>query len=196
MCATVTMLSRFQSCASALLYKLLKNILRYIKGTCDLSLVYKRDENDLVQGFVDSDWGGSPQDRRSTTGFCFKVFSCTVMWSSKKQQSVAMSTAEAEYIALSAATSEACWLKELLLEFGININCITLYEDNQSAIKIAHNPGNRRVKHLDIKHYFIKEKLDNGIINIEYVCTNEQLGDLFTKPLGGNLFVKFRNRVF
>lgn len=194
-CATITMLSRFQDCASTMLYKLIKNVLRYIKGTIDLNLVYKRYDSNAVEGFVDSDWGGNPQDRRSTTGYCFKVFNCTVIWSSKKQQSVAWSTTESEYTALSTATSEACWLKELLLEFGISVDCITLYEDNQSAIKIAHNPANRRIKYLDIKHYFIKEKLDAVIINIKYVCTSEQIDDIFTKPLGGNLFEKFRNKV-
>jgi len=147
-CATITMLSRFQDCASAMLYKLLKNVLRYIKGTIHLNLVYKRDDSNDIEGFADSDWRGNPQDRRSTTGYCFKVFNCTVIWSSKKQQSVALSTTKSEYTALSTATSEACWLKELLLEFGISVNCITLYEDNQSAIKIAHNPANRKIKHL------------------------------------------------
>lgn len=118
-----------------------------------------------------------------------------MIWSSKKQQSVALSTTKSEYTALSTAISEASWLKELLLEIGISVNCIILYEDNQSAIKIAHNPADRRIKHLDIEHYFIKEKLDAGIINIKYVCTSEQISDIFTKPLGGNLFEKFRDKV-
>jgi hypothetical protein len=103
-CAVVTMLSRYQSCASELLFKLLKNVLRYIKGTIDLCLVYKRDDNNTIEGYVDSDWGGCPKDRKSTTGYCFKVYNCTVIWCSKKQPAVAMSTAESELIALSSAT--------------------------------------------------------------------------------------------
>jgi hypothetical protein len=196
LCSVVTMLSRYQGCASELLYSLLKNVLRYVKGTIDLSLVYNRNDSNSVEGFVDSDWGGNPNDRKSTTGFCFKVFNCTVMRSSKKQHSVAMSTTEAEYVALGQATSEACWIKNILLEFNVNIDFVTLYEDNQSTIKIAHNPGNRRIKHLDIKHYFIKEKLDTGVIQIKYFNTSDQIADLFTKALGGNLFVKFRKIVF
>lgn len=197
LCSIVIILSRYQTYASSMLFTVLKRVLRYIKGTLDLSLIYKCNKDNLIQGYVDSDWGSCILDRKSTTGYCFKVFDCTVMWGTKKQHTVAISTTESEYIALATATSEACWLRKLIIDFNImkDLTAI-LYEDNQSAIKISVNPGNnKRIKHIDIKHYFIKEKLDKGVIDIKYICTNDQLADIFTKVLKSNLFIKFRDKM-
>lgn len=113
-CAVVNILSRYQCCASELLFKLLLNILRYLKGTCDLCLLYYRDKENNVMCYVDSDWGGC-SDYKSTTGCVFKVFGCSVIWFSKKQCTVSLSSTEAEFIALCTATSEACWLRDILL---------------------------------------------------------------------------------
>lgn len=196
LCAVVCILSRYQACASKLLYKLLLNVLRYIKGTLHLCLKFTNNCNDDVIGFVDSDWGGCT-DRKSTTGCIFKVFGNSVVWFTRKQQSVALSSTEAEYVALSQAISEACWLKALLVDFGFNLGPIKLFEDNQSTIKMAHmSTSTSRVKHLEIRRAFVKEKLEKGIINLEYVSTSEQLGDIFTKPLGGVQFEKLRGRLF
>ncbi|CAH2097011.1 unnamed protein product [Euphydryas editha] len=130
-CAVVNILSRYQNSASTLLYKILLNILRYLKGTLDLCLIYYRDSNvDEIIGYVDSDWGGC-NDRKSTTGCIFKVFGSSVMWFSKKQATVSLSSTEAEFIALCSATSEACWLKDILFIFGFDIK-IVIFEDNQS----------------------------------------------------------------
>lgn len=131
------------------------------------------------------------------TGCCFKLFGCTVIWFSKKQQSVTLSSTEAEFVALSHASSEACWLKDILADFDINVGPVTLFEDNQSTIKMTHmDIGNSRVKHLEIKQSFIKEKIVRNIIKLVYVNTGEQLADIFTKALGGILFNKMRKRLF
>lgn len=112
---------RYQHYASTALYRALKRILRYIKGTLNLSLLYNCTGNDEVIGFSDADWAGDIKDRRSTSGYIIKVFNCVVSWCSRKQNSVALSSAEAEYIALVCTISEAICVKNLLLDFDIHL---------------------------------------------------------------------------
>lgn len=192
---SVTVLSRFLETANESLYVALKRVLRYIKGTLYLKLRFCTDNDNVLCGYVDSDWGGDITDRKSTTGFLFKIFNCPVLWASKKQQSVSISSTESEYIALSIAVGEACWLRKLLIDFNIDIKCpVTIYEDNQSAISIANNPENsRRLKHLDIKFFFIKEKIEQGLVNISYIKTEDQVADIFTKPVTKVKILKFLN---
>lgn len=195
-CAVVNILSRYQNCASELLYKLLLNVLlRYLRGTLDLYLIYNRDCNNDVVSYVDSDWGGC-SDRKSTSGCIFKVFGCSVIWFSKKQPTVSLSSTEAEYIALCLATSEACWLKYIMLTFGFEVNII-VYEDNQSTIKMAQMAtGNSRVKHMEIKQAFVKEKLEKNVISLRYINNSDQLADILTKALGRIAFKKLREKLF
>lgn len=195
LCESISLLSRFQDKAGTCLYKALKRVLRYIKGTLNLTLMFRPNKNiDVLCGFVDSDWGGDTVDRKSTTGFIFKMFNCTISWTSKKQQSVAISSTESEYVALSLAVTEACWLRKILIDFNFLMNePVVLYEDNRSAICIANNPeNNKRLKHIDIKFFFIKEKIDKGVIKIVHVKTEDQVADMFTKPLSWVKFDKFR----
>lgn len=199
LCASVSILSRFQKCSSKILWNMLKRILRYIKGTIDLNLVFKRSNTDdsIVVGYVDSDWGGDLVDRRSTTGFVFKIFGCPVLWGTRKQQTVSLSSTEAEYMALSMATTEACWLKQLLIDFSVHVNHVLIYEDNQSTIKVAKNPVlHKRMKHIDIKHHFIPEKIVDGTIILNYIETSEQIADLLTKPMPRHTFVKLREFIY
>lgn len=110
---------------------------------------------------------------------------------------MALSSTEAEYVALSHATSEACWLSSILCDFGISVGPIVLYEDNQSTIKIANMAtGVTRVKHLDIKLSFVKEKIDKKIIIVEYVSSDKQVADILTKALGGVSFKCLRGKLF
>uniref|UniRef100_A0A1Y1LCN3 Endonuclease n=1 Tax=Photinus pyralis TaxID=7054 RepID=A0A1Y1LCN3_PHOPY len=197
LCASLSYLSRYQSCANDELYKALKRVLRYIKATIDLKLVYKCKDLGLL-GYVDADWGGDCKDRKSTTGYFFKLCDCTVSWCSKKQPSVALSSTEAEYVALSMAVSEACWLSNLIADFkcGLSNKPIEIFEDNQSAIKIAKNSeSHSRLKHVDIRYHFVKDKVAEGLIKLSYIKTEDQAADMFTKPLGKELFCKFRNKV-
>lgn len=106
-----------------------------------------------------------------------------------------MSSTEAEYIALSVAITEGCWLKYLLNDFGYEM-MIDIFEDNQSVIKIAqNNESNKRLKHLDIRYHFIVEKVTNKKVRLNYIKSNENVADLFTKPLGKQMFIKFRNEI-
>lgn len=192
--ASINILSRYQASASNDLLTALKRILRYVKGTVNLNLIFKRQEKSaILTGYVDSDWGGDKCDRKSTSGYTFMIKDCVVSWSSKKQSTVALSSTEAEYIALSVAICEACWLRKLLCDLKINnIDPIVLFEDNQSAIRVAKNFDNsKRLKHIDIRYCFVNEKINNNIIDVQYLDTENQIADVFTKPLSRVKFEKF-----
>lgn len=162
LCSSISLLSRFQNCARENLLVALKRVLRYIKGTLNLFLVYKKNNIDtVVTGYADADWGSDTTDRKSTSGFCLFVFGNIISWNSKKQSTVAISTTEAEYIALSFCVSEACWLRNLLLEIKlIDLDTkVIIYEDNQSAIRSSNSHEQlKRMKHLDIKIILLKIK--------------------------------------
>lgn len=180
----VTILARYQNKANSQLWTALKRVLRYIQGTLDLCLVYNGTHNGpTLEGYADSDWAGDTETRRSTSGFIFKVYNCVVVWSSRRQNCVALSTAESEYVALSEAVSELVWLVQILKDIGIHVDQPTvIYEDNQSAIKIA-SGQTKKTKHIDIKYHFVREKVNEKLVKILYIDTQKQLADLLTKPL-------------
>lgn len=194
---SISILSRYQSCASNDLWKSLKRVLRYIKGTVKLNLIYKLSNNsETCVGYVDSDWAGDTIDRKSTAGYCFQLFNNTVSWASRKQPTVAMSSTEAEYMALSLAVSEACWMRNLYNDFELQDDylCIKIFEDNQAAIRVANNPEfHKRLKHIDIKFHFVREKIRNKIVEVKYLSTTDQIADVLTKPLGRVKLEKFRH---
>lgn len=181
-------------------WQCLKRVLRYLKGTTDLKLTYKRCEyNNILCGYVDSDWGGSDMtDRKSTTGYVFKLFEqCTITWSTKRQMSVAASSTEAEYMALYEAVREALWLKALAASINMNIvDPIIIYEDNNGCISIANNPTNhKRTKHVDIKYHFSREQIEKNVIKLNYIPTDQQLADVLTKPLPAVTFQYMRSKM-
>lgn len=195
LCVAISFLSRYQHCASNDLFKSLKRILRYIKGTINLSLIYRKNKNFELKGYCDADWAGDKIDRKSTTGYIFSIFGNPVSWCSKKQPNVSLSSTEAEYNALGLAITEGCWLKNLIKEFGYDSK-IYILEDNQSVIRIAeNNESNKRLKHMDVKYCFINEKVSSGLVKITYINTDCNTADMFTKPLGKQLFERFRGKV-
>jgi hypothetical protein len=118
-----------------------KYILRYVRGTIAYGLRYTSSGGVMLHGFTDSDWMGSVVDRKSTSGYCFSLGSAMISWSSRKQSSIAHSTAEAEYTAASAASIEAVWLRELLSDlFRTELEPTLIHCDNQSCIKLTENP--------------------------------------------------------
>lgn len=201
LCNSISILSRYQHYASDKLFLFLKRVLHYIKGTVDLNVVYRKSLNsELLKGFVDADWGGDTINRKSTTGYCFQIYDCTVSWCSKQQTCIALSSTEAEYIALSMCVSEACWFRNLLVELNFK-SCenfvVPLYEDNQSAIRIGKSCEQpKRLKHINVKYHFVQEKVRDGTVSIIYIPSSEQVADLLTKPLGKVLFEKFRKIMF
>jgi len=116
-------------------------------------------------GYADADWARD-NDRKSTSGYIFKLYNNTIVWRSKKQTTVALSTTEAELISLCEATVEACWLVKLLSDLKVNVQNVIIYEDNQSTMKAVKNPDQKRMKHVDIKYNFVKQKLEEGLINV------------------------------
>ena len=161
-------------------------ILRYLKGTPGKGLWFAKSGHLEVDGYSDSDWASCQDDRRSTSGYCVFVGGNLVSWRSKKQTVVSRSTAEAEYRALSQGLCEMLWVKYLLSELKLlRKGPLKVWCDNQSAIAIANNPVQHdRTKHVEIDRFFIKEKLDAGIISLTHVSSGQQFADCLTKGLG------------
>lgn len=178
-------LSKFAATPGQAHWTALKRVYRYLRGTANMCLTYRGNSETDLLAFVDADWASDINDRRSTTGFVFLISGGAISWSSKKQTSVALSSTEAEYMAAAAATKEAIWLKTFLSELNFSkTHPITLQIDNQSAILLAKNAMfHERTKHIAIRYHFIREKLEEGEICVEYVPTNEQVADVLTKPL-------------
>ncbi|KOM49185.1 hypothetical protein LR48_Vigan08g001200 [Vigna angularis] len=162
-------------------------ILRYVKGNPGHGLLYENKGSTELEGYCDADWAGCPNDRRSTTGYCVLLGGNLVSWKSKKQSVVARSSAEAEYRSMAIATCELIWIKQLLQELKFCENKpMKLYCDNQAALHIASNPVfHERTKHIEIDCHFIREKLLSKDLITEFVNSNEQFADIFTKSLRG-----------
>lgn len=173
----------------------LKRVVKYLKGTANLSLVIGNgNQNEDLIGYADADWAEDRMDRKSVSGHVFKFKGSTIGWKSKKQTVVAMSSAEAEYISLSETCRELIWLRRLLKDFHqLQDNATTVYEDNQSCLKLAQNENlSGRTKHIDTKKYFVKDYIDKGEIFCDFCPTGEMLADMLTKPLPPHLLAKHR----
>jgi hypothetical protein len=150
-----------------------------------------------LEGWVDSDFGGCLETRRSTTGYLFKLNGSPIGWCSRRQGSTASSTTEAEYVAMSEAGREAVWLRRLLGELGERQpGATTLHCDNQSAIHLGKNPAtHQRTKHIDIRHHILRDMVEGKSIKLEYIRTMDQLADIFTKPLARAQFGTLAGRI-
>ena len=174
-----------------------KRIFRYIKGTLKRGLCYTTGDNFELHGYSDADWAGDLESRKSTSGYIFRLGNCTISWRSKKQPIVALSSTEAEYVALCSASQEAIWLRNLVKNIGFPCKGpTTIHEDNQGAIALSKNPKDHpRTKHIAVKYHFIREQLQNDTIDLKYCPTGEMLADIFTKGLPRITFEKFRNQM-
>jgi hypothetical protein len=163
-----------------------KRVLRYIKNTIMYSLLFSRNTDSQLTGYCDADWAGDINDRRSTTGYVFKLGNggAPISWNTKKQTTVALSTCESEYMSLCEATKELLYLRAFVLALNIpQIEKNIVYSDNQGAISLT-VPGkmqHKRTKHIDVRYHFVKEQKD---IEYKYIHTKENLADILTKPLG------------
>jgi transposase InsO family protein len=193
-CYVVTLLSQYMSKPTNAHLNMAKNVLRYIKGTLNFCLRFMKLEGQMeLSGCSDSDWGGS-EDRRSITGYCFQLNvngmhvngqGPLISWKSRKQQTVALSTCEAEYMALAAAIQEGKFLRQLLADMqGCNVKRVNIHVDNQGAISLAKNPVyHQRSKHIDIRYHFIRSEVQEGSVTLHYVPSEKNMADLFTKPV-------------
>jgi hypothetical protein len=150
-----------------------------------------------MEGYSDADWAADSYDRRSTSGNVFVMSNGAISWASQKQPTVALSTVEAEYIALCLATQESVWLRQLSKDLQINCSSpTTINEDNQGTIAMSKNPVlHKCTKHIDIKFHFVREKIQDRTIELKYCPTHEMVADIFTKPLPRGQFENLRARL-
>jgi hypothetical protein len=220
LCYAVSLLSRYQARPSQKLWKLIKRVLRYVKGTLDLKLTYSKfhsnqpittfiknttkgrrslirnlhESNQTIVGYADASFATNDPEAHSTTGTVIKVFGNTVLWCSRRQTTVALSTMIAEFYALCEITRDILWLRQFIEVLGEKINIPTLvYEDNKGCIDVVKNPLNHKgTRQMCTKLFFIRDEL-NKTIKIEQIDSNNNLADIFTKNLPAEKFQVFRN---
>ena len=147
-------------------------------------------------GYSDADWASSVDDRHSTSGNVMLIAGGAVSWLSKRQATVALSTAEAEYVSLTTMIQEAIWIRRLLQCFGEKDDTITVFEDNQGVIKMAQNPVmHSRTKHIDIRYHFIRETIADGTVTLRYCPTKDMIADCLTKSLSKGRFEMLRKKL-
>lgn len=190
----VNTVAKFNSNPTEEHWKAVKRIMRYLKGTSDHGIMYTKDSKGNIIGYCDADWAGDINDRKSTSGYAFTLAGAPISWRSKKQSCVALSTAEAEYIALASAAQEAVRLRKLLNELdGPPEGATIIHEDSQSAIAMAKNPQfHGCAKHIDIKYHYIRGEVGNGTVKLSYLPTDKMLADVLTKGLSKEKHQKFR----
>jgi hypothetical protein len=196
----VSELSRFVSKPSQVHFAAAKQKLRYLKGTKDIGLKYTKPHDRLhtLWGFVDSDWAGCPDSRRSTSGFVLMLNGAAIAWKSKRQSVVALSTAEAEFIAASSMIQEVIYARRLLDNLGFPQSGPTVvYEDNATCIKWAGGAvgGSDRAKHIDLREHFVHEAQANNTDRLEPIKGTANVADLLTKPLLKTPFVNLRKHL-
>ncbi|GJS70297.1 ribonuclease H-like domain-containing protein [Tanacetum coccineum] len=188
--------ARYQARPTQKHLKEVKRIFKYLKGTINMGLWYPKDSGFELTAFSDADHAGCLDTRKSTSGGIQFLGDKLVSWMSKKQNCTAMSSAEAEYVALSASCAQVMWMRTQLQDYGFNYNKIPLYCDSQSAIAISCNPvQHSRTKHIHTRYHFIKEQVENGIIELYFVRTEYQLADMFTKALPEDRFKYLVRRI-
>ena len=179
----ISTLSRFMSNPGKEHWLAMKWLLRYIATTTNVGLRYLKTGTQLeVEGYVDSDYAGDRDTRKSTTAYFFLLCGNCISWKSQLQPVVTLSTAEAEYIAATEAVKEGIWLKGMLRELKLYEGSVSIYSDSQSALHLCKNPVfHDRTKHVDIKYHFIRERISDGEVVMNKVSTDDNPADVGTK---------------
>lgn len=195
----VGIVSRYMEAPTAMHWAAVKQILRYISGTADYGCCYKKGDSatPTLIGYSDSDLAGDVDDRKSTTGVVFFLNSGIITWTSQKQKVVALSSCEAEYIAVATAACQGVWLSRLLGELTSELPAmVRLCVDNKSAIALSKNPVHHdRSKHIDTRFHYIQECINDGKVEVDHVGTDGQLADILTKALGHVKFIEMRQKI-
>lgn len=192
----ISYFSQFQNCYTIEHWKYLKHTLRYLNKTQDFGLKFSKSENSKINivAYADSDFANNISDRKSISGFLIKINNNIVEWKTRKQNVVALSSAESEYLSLSACVRECLFLGQMLSEIlSVNLFPINVFEDNQSCIKMASTMETKRTKHIDVRHHFLRECVEQEKIILNYVPTENQQADILTKALANPKFKNFRN---
>jgi len=188
-------LARYISRWSLAHFKAAKHLLRYLRGTSDLCLTFNANAGSrILLGFADADWGGCQDTRRSTSGYVFKTFGGVTSWRARRQPTVSLSTAEAEYLASADAAKQAIWLRTLLEDLGYpQQEATTIYNDNMGAILLSKNPVHHdRSKHISLRHHFLRDQVNDNIISLIHVPSKGNEADLLTKSLSSDLYEGLR----
>ncbi|KAD0618051.1 hypothetical protein E3N88_43979 [Mikania micrantha] len=190
----VNVLTRFMQTPSKDHFGAAKRVLRYVSGTIDYGLWYTPQNGICLEGYSDSDWAGSIDDRKSVSAYGFNIGSGAISWCVKKQNSVALSSTEAEYISATAATCQAVWLRRILEDLGFKqMEATTIWCDSRSAIHLSKNPAlHGRSKHIELKHHFIRDMVAQKQVELKFCNTEDQTADVLTKALCREKFTHHR----
>ncbi|KAE8666712.1 Ubiquitin carboxyl-terminal hydrolase family protein [Hibiscus syriacus] len=192
---SVSLISRYVESPTEMHWQTTKRILRYVRGTVDLGILYKKQGNKELMAYTDSDYARDIDDRKSTSRYVFKLSSGVVAWSSKKQSVFTLLTTEAEFIAATSCTCQSIWMKMVLEKLGkVQNKCTTLFCDNSSTINLSKNPVmHGRSEHIDVRFHFLRGLSKDGMVKLVYCSSQEQVADIMTKPLKLDVFLKLRN---
>nr|AFP55578.1 copia-type polyprotein [Rosa rugosa] len=190
----VCLISRFMAHPREAHLSAAKRVLRYLKGTTELGVFYRRGVDDELVGYTDSDYAGDMDGKRSTSGFVFMLSGGAVSWSSRKQHVVTLSTTEAEYVAAAGCACQSVWMRRVLNKLGYSqCKCVTMFCDNSSTIKLSKNPVfHGRSKHIDVRFHFLRDLTKDGVVELKFYGSKEQIADILTKPLKMERFEKLR----
>jgi hypothetical protein len=193
---SVCMCARYQSNPKECHLVAVKRILRYLVSTPCFGIWYPKGSTFDLIGYSDSDYAGCKVDRKSTSGTCQFLGRSLVSWSSKKQTSVALATAEAEYVVAGQCCAQLLWMRQTLRDFGYNLSKVPLLCDNDSAILFADNPvEHSHTKNIDIRLHFLRDHQQKGDIDVYHISTKNHLADIFTKPLDEKRFCRLHNEL-
>ncbi|XP_075077216.1 secreted RxLR effector protein 161-like [Nicotiana tabacum] len=171
---SVGLCARFQSSPKESHLKAFKRILRYLKRTQDLVLYYLPGDNFDLSRYTDIDYAGCLVDRKGTSGKAHFLGSCLISCGIKKQNSAALSTAEAEYVAVASCCAQLLWIKQQLEDFGVFSDCVPLLCDNTNTLNMAKNPVvYRRTKHIHVRHHFLRDNVKKGLICMKFCKTED-----------------------
>ena len=186
----LSMVSQFMHSPSEEHMNAVIRILRYLKSSPGKGILFTKGDSLDINGYANANWAGSVQDRRSTSGYFTFVGGNLVTWRSKKQEVVARSSAEAEYRGMTKAICELLWIRNLMQDLHIKqVSPMKLYCDNKASCDIAHNPVQHdRTKHVEVDRHFIKEKLEEKLIEVPHVRSQDQLADVLTKAVSNQAF--------
>ena len=181
---SVSEVSRFMDKPGSEHWTQVKRILKYLSTTKKLQLSYDGKQPLEVIAYSDADWATEVDKQRSQTGCIITLCGGAISWKSQCQKTVALSTVEAEYMALATTIQEVIWIRNLLKELGFDTQTTTVYEDNMGAIAVSKNPEHHgRTKHIDVRYHFIRERIESSEISVTYCPTQLMTADMLTKGL-------------
>ena len=183
--AAVGVVSRYLTNPKLIHCNMARQILYYLRRYPDRSLNFSKTTNPKLEGYCDASWANN-EDYSSISGFAFMYGPSLVSWSSKKQPVVALSSTEAEYVTVTSAAQESLWFQSLLKELGYDQETVILHEDNEACINLTKNPQEyKRTRHIQVKYHFIRSLVKSNKVKLQYIRTNDQLADIFTKGVNG-----------